>query len=338
MTQQLHQVRQPRMGVLRHPKNPDLWKRDGVIHRGMKELPEIQAILKAHDHRCYFCGFHDPLFIEPHHLNGDHTDHSEKNVVPACTLCHAPHHLFAISQNQSAIFGLFKDNITQTNLNHLQRLLLVLNHHQSDKIRAVYSRKGRLGSLCFDDPISLHERRRFTDFTDYDFQTMMLEDVKKYKEAMQRISEKSAKAPIGSEEEPLDLEVYFKGEFDDLEAMKRQPGEDDEVANERQVKFQEQLAEYKKWYRERMKNNKNFSVFQLAMALKECEEEAYKQFHFGHHNILLCFTENIFTPEQIEYYSSRSDFDISEVMQTFDAAKMIPDVDDQLRKMKVDLG
>ena len=91
---------------------------------------------------------------------------------------------------------------------------------------------------------------------------MMLEDVKKYKEAMQRISEKSAKAPIGSNEEPLDLEVYFKGEFDDLKALKRQPGEDEEVANERQVKFQEQLSEYKKWYRERMKNNKNFSVFQ----------------------------------------------------------------------------
>lgn len=338
MTQQLHQVRQPRMGVLRHPKIPDLWKRDGVIHRGMKELPGIQAILKNHEYRCYFCGFLDPLFIEPHHLNGDHADHSVGNVVPACTLCHASHHLFAISQNQSAIFGLFKDNITQTNLNHLQRLQLVLNYHESDKVRAVYSRKGRVGSMGFDKPVSLHERRRFTEFTDYDFQVMMLEDVKKYKEAMQRISEKSAKAKIGAQEEVLDLEVYFKGEFDDLDAMKRQPGEDDEVVTERQVKFKEQLTAYKKWYRERMKNNKNFSVFQLAMALAECTEEAYKQFSFGHHNILLCFNENILSQEQIEYYSTRPDFDILDVMQSFDAAKMIPDVDDQLRKMKVDLG
>lgn len=336
MTQQLHEVKQPRMGVLRHPKNPDLWKRDSVIHRGMKELPEIIAILKANEYRCYFCGFLDPLFIEPHHLNGDHTDHSATNVVPACTLCHATHHLFAISQDQSAVFGLFKDNITQTNLNHLQRLQLVLNYHQSDKIRAVYGRNGRIGSMGFDNPLALHERRRFTEFTDYDFQTMMLEDVKKYKVAMQRISEKSAKAKIGAPEEDLDLEVYFKGEFDDLASMKRQSGEDDEVVNERMVKFQEQLTAYKKWYRERMKNNKNFSVFQLAMSLNECTDDAYKNFSFGNHNILLCFNANIFSKEQIEYYSSRPDFDILNVMQSFDAAKMIADVDDQLKKMKID--
>lgn len=338
MQQKLHEVRQPRMGVLRQPNKPDLWKRDGVIHNGLRELPEIQAIFKTHGYRCHFCGFVDPKFIEPHHLNGDHYDHSEKNIVPACTLCHASHHLFSVSQNQSAVFGLFRDNITQTNLNHLQRLILCMSKHPDEKIRTTYGLGGKLYCLYFDGPIALHERRRFTDFSDFDFQNMMLDDVKKYKECVQSINEKAATASIGTNGGSIDHEIYFQGDIDSLDAIKRGEDEDDEVVNARIVKFQEQLKRYKTWYRNRIDNNKNFSVFQLSMALAQCDEEAYKKFNLENYNLLLCFNPHIFTEEQVKYYLTRPDFDIIEKMSSFDAKQMIPIVDDQLKSLKVDLG
>jgi hypothetical protein len=338
MQEKLHEVKQPRMGVLRQSGKPDLWKRDGVIHNGLRELPEIQAILKSHDYRCHFCGFIDPKFIEPHHLNGNHYDHSAKNVVPACTLCHASHHLFAVSQNQSAAFGLFRDNISQTNLNHIQRLLICFSKHPDEKIRAQYGLNGQLYSRCFDMPLSLHERRLFTDFTDFDFQEMMFEDVKKYKEYVQILNEKVSTSALGSNSESIDHEVYFQGDIDSPDVVKRKEDEDDEVVNARIVKFQEQFKNYKTWYRKRIDNNKNFTVFQLSMALAMCNEEAYKNFHLNSHNLLLCFNANIFTQEQIDYYLSRPDFDIIGKMASFDAAQMIPVVDEQLKSMKVDLG
>lgn len=338
MQQKLHEVHQPRMGVLRHLNQPDLWKRDGVIHNGLRELPEIQAILKQHEYRCHFCGFVDPKYIEPHHLNGDHYDHSAKNVVPACTLCHASHHLFAVSQNQSAVFGLFRDNITQTNLNHLQRLIICMTKHPDEKIRTFYGLDGKIYGLFFDNPIALHERRRFTDFSDFDFQNMMLEDVKKYKEYVQSINEKAASVSIGTNVDTIDHEIYFQGDIDSFDTIKRKEDEDDEVVNARIVKFQEQLKRYKTWYRKRIDNNKNFSVFQLSMALAQCSEEAYQKFNLENYNLLLCFNPHIFTEEQVQYYLSRPDFDIVGKMSSFDAKQMIPIVDDQLKSLKVDLG
>ena len=40
-----------------------------------------------HDHRCYFCDFQDLKFLEIHHLDGNHSNNNESNLVPACTLC-----------------------------------------------------------------------------------------------------------------------------------------------------------------------------------------------------------------------------------------------------------
>lgn len=338
MQQKLHKVVQPRMGVLRQPNQPDLWKRDGVVHIGLRDLPQIQAIFKIHEYRCHFCGFIDPKFIEPHHLNGDHSDHSTDNVVPACTLCHASYHLFAVSQNQSATFGLFRENITQTNLNHLQRLIICLTKHSDESIRSTYGLGGQLHSLCFDKPLSLHERRRFTDFSDFDFQTMMLEDVKKYKEHVQFINEKKAASSLGSNTDSIDHDIYFQGDIDSLESIKRQEGEEDDAFNARIVKFQDQLKDYKDWYRKRIDSNKNFTVFQLSMALARCNEDAYKNFNMDSYNLLLCFNRSIFTDEQVEYYLSRPDFDIVGKMSSFDAAQMIPIVNEQLKLLKVDEG
>ncbi|HFG7030929.1 TPA: HNH endonuclease signature motif containing protein [Acinetobacter baumannii] len=338
MTTKLNQNVQPRMGVLRDENNPDKWKADAVIHQGMKDLPEIREIFKKHNFKCYFCNFYDPLFIEPHHLNGNHDDLTHKNVVPACTLCHSSHHLFALSQNQSAVFGIFKDDMTQTNLNTLQRIFLVLNYHPDEQIRIKYSRNGLLGRRCFDTPIALHERRAFTDFTDYEFQEMMFKDVSRYKQESARFNERKNHEALNKNSPEIDLNNFFKGnEIDSLDYKVRKENDTDEALQERIVSFQDQFADYKKWYRERIKNNKNFSVFQLAMALKECDLEAYKNFSFGNHKILLCYKDNIFSKDQIEYYLTRDDFNLSSIMGSFNAKAMIPAVNEQIKKLNVDL-
>ena len=42
---------------------------------------------------CCFCGFPDKFFLEPHHVDGDHTNHSQENLRYICTLCHRLQHL-----------------------------------------------------------------------------------------------------------------------------------------------------------------------------------------------------------------------------------------------------
>ncbi|GAV36364.1 hypothetical protein ROTAS13_04051 [Roseomonas sp. TAS13] len=46
----------------------------------------------AHQGCCRFCGFDAAGRQEPFHRNGDHTDLSAANVVPACPLCHLCQH------------------------------------------------------------------------------------------------------------------------------------------------------------------------------------------------------------------------------------------------------
>lgn len=42
---------------------------------------------------CYFCGFPDHTFLELHHLDNDHSNYDEDNLVLACSCCHKLHHL-----------------------------------------------------------------------------------------------------------------------------------------------------------------------------------------------------------------------------------------------------
>jgi hypothetical protein len=51
-----------------------------------------------------------------------------------------------------------------------------------------------------------------------------------------------------------------------------------------------------------IKENKNFSLYQLAKALEKVSDEAYESFNLPNHYIV--FSPNIFTDEQYEYYQT----------------------------------
>lgn len=55
-------------------------------------LRDLRANVTEND-VCCFCGFPDSVFLEAHHVNGDHTDHSPENLRYICTLCHRLQHL-----------------------------------------------------------------------------------------------------------------------------------------------------------------------------------------------------------------------------------------------------
>ncbi|WP_173912861.1 HNH endonuclease signature motif containing protein [Acinetobacter sp. Marseille-Q1618] len=104
-----------------------------------------QLLFKAFNHRCYFCDFHDEKFLEIHHLDGNHSNNNAENLVPACTLCHRTKHLSWVLADKAGFMGISHD-LSQVNLNHLQRFILILSQHPDHKIR-MYFENSKLTTL-----------------------------------------------------------------------------------------------------------------------------------------------------------------------------------------------
>jgi intracellular multiplication protein IcmJ len=97
------------------------------------------SILERDNYTCQYCGFRSKKFQHIHHLDDDHDNNSEKNLITACPLCHMSQHIgFAGVKGMGTLIyleqeshGEFKLNLTQEKLNNLVRLLWV---RQDDKI------------------------------------------------------------------------------------------------------------------------------------------------------------------------------------------------------------
>lgn len=90
-------------------------------------------ILNKHDFTCQYCLFRSKKFQHIHHLDDDHDNNSEDNLVTICPLCHMSQHIgFAGIKGMGTIIYLDQDTcgdfvtkITQEKLNNLVRLLWV---------------------------------------------------------------------------------------------------------------------------------------------------------------------------------------------------------------------
>ncbi len=125
---------------------------------------DSSSFFKKHDHRCYFCDFRDLRFLEVHHLDGNHNNNNESNLVPACTLCHRAHHLAWVLTDRSGLLGICHE-LDQIRINHLQRFVLVLANHPDPKLKAFLSRVGcsrpYLIILQWSITVRMLMRRRF---------------------------------------------------------------------------------------------------------------------------------------------------------------------------------
>lgn len=88
------------------------------------------AISKKFKYTCQYCGWVDPEFNEVSHLNEDHSDHREENLVLACPLCHQCLHLGQISSSDGGKM-IWAPELSQIELNHLARVYWITETDQS---------------------------------------------------------------------------------------------------------------------------------------------------------------------------------------------------------------
>ena len=63
-----------------------------------KMLAVRKTILERDNYKCNYCGFKSDKYQEIHHLNHNHMDFNESNLVTICPLCHQSFHLSTCSQ------------------------------------------------------------------------------------------------------------------------------------------------------------------------------------------------------------------------------------------------
>ncbi|TAL63651.1 MAG: HNH endonuclease [Burkholderiaceae bacterium] len=84
--------------------------------------------------RCYFCDFSFGAseHFEIHHLDGDHSNSGADNVVPVCTLCHAPFHLDLVTRRWRSSPGkiIYLPELGQAELNNLLQAIFFAKSEQ----------------------------------------------------------------------------------------------------------------------------------------------------------------------------------------------------------------
>lgn len=91
-----------------------------------KEFKQIRDKIKERDeNRCVYCGFFSSKHHDVHHIDHDHTNNSEENLVTACSLCHMCHHIsFAGLKEMGTLIHFDPSlNVTQEEVNSLARTL-----------------------------------------------------------------------------------------------------------------------------------------------------------------------------------------------------------------------
>lgn len=114
------------------------WQITSTSHSTLAEKPADEAklntyrrVMERDDHTCFYCGFRSDKFQEVHHLNDDHDDNTENNLVTVCPLCHQSHHLNAASINNGATL-IWLPELTQQELNHLCRVMFIAEQIKDD--------------------------------------------------------------------------------------------------------------------------------------------------------------------------------------------------------------
>lgn len=323
----------------------DLWKHDQHIHDlQFKSLdsefndeneegvsPSRELLKKFYDVKvknkftCGFCGFVDAKYIEIHHRDGNHFNNSDSNLDTACILCHRQHHLLWLSLCDHAELGAAAvDYLPQTELNHLQRISFVLNEHPT---RAKdLGKDGKLGAMLavisngFSRPlhafmVSDQEKQVFRD--EYIATTDLESPFTDFKTNYRSIQ--GAYAALESRK-PTQKEVALLEILDNFIP----PIEQNSKPEEHRAKFHNQLKEVLENYEKKLtlafeqkfnRNKEVFSIFELAVALKDIDYDVYKTFNPPY--LKLIFKPTIFSKEQLEYYKKLGYFNTTKwVMHT----------------------
>lgn len=86
-----------------------------------------KEILKRDNYTCQFCGLKSLKYQEVHHVNDNHHDNSEKNLITICSLCHSCFHIGFSGQKEKGIIIYINPelNLEQSELNNIVRTLWI---------------------------------------------------------------------------------------------------------------------------------------------------------------------------------------------------------------------
>ena len=117
-----------------------------------------EVVLKRDNYTCQFCGFRAEKFQEVHHIDDNHSNNDESNLLTTCILCHSVCHAgFSGIQKRGVLIYIDPAlNLDQGALNQIVRALWVGEESSNEDIRVNSS---VMLSKLFK--LSVSARRRF---------------------------------------------------------------------------------------------------------------------------------------------------------------------------------
>lgn len=104
-------------------------------HSSRQFMSLRKEALTSQNYTCHYCGFQAKKYQEVHHLDDDHSNNSDDNLVVTCPLCHACNHIgLASVKNKGCLIYIDPaQGVTQESLNQMVRVLWVMESAE-DKI------------------------------------------------------------------------------------------------------------------------------------------------------------------------------------------------------------
>ncbi|WP_137297165.1 type IVB secretion system protein IcmJDotN [Psychromonas sp. SP041] len=98
-----------------------------------------RSVLTRDSNTCQYCGFTADKYQEVHHIDDNHSNNSEDNLITICALCHSCFHIgLSGTFNRGDIIRLDpKLNISQAELNQLVRVLWIAEESTEQSIKMI---------------------------------------------------------------------------------------------------------------------------------------------------------------------------------------------------------
>ncbi|SHH50480.1 type IVB secretion system protein IcmJDotN [Ferrimonas marina] len=110
---------------------------DKDAHLADAQFGKVAASVRRRDaNTCQFCGFQSSKWHEVHHIDDDHSNNNESNLVLACPLCHLAHHVGFAGVAKKAILIVLPEmeGFGQADLNQLVRYLWIASEQECGEV------------------------------------------------------------------------------------------------------------------------------------------------------------------------------------------------------------
>lgn len=110
---------------------------DPIAEHSDKEFQSLRDSVKQRDnYSCFYCGFKAEKYQEVHHIDDNHDNNSERNLVTVCPLCHSCKHIGFAGLNEKA-YLVYYPKITQVEVNAMIKTLWIGKNSGHEKIAQV---------------------------------------------------------------------------------------------------------------------------------------------------------------------------------------------------------